>query len=182
MHPISVQLTLTQIEDPSTVGKFGRTCKKYYAIMMPLLHKRVAVAAMFHAHISKLIRGLEPYLTIAQKKQLKKEGKYKGQQERFPSHLDANAKPGCGLYVQQMIVGVSSPGKKHDYIVHRYVEEAFKNLSNLQVVEAYFLTRSVMYRHAVCYVFSCPDLLMMLAGRWRRVLLRFAICKRCACF
>jgi hypothetical protein len=108
---------------------------------MPLLHKRVAVAAMFHAHIAKLIRTLEPHLTIAQKKQLKSEGSYKGQQKQYPSHADANAKPACASYVRQLVVGVADPGRKHEYIVHRYVEEAFKNMNNLEIVEAYFLTK-----------------------------------------
>jgi hypothetical protein len=49
--------------------------------MMPLLYNRIAVAAMFHAYIPKLIRALEPHLSIAQKRQLMKEGKYKGQQK-----------------------------------------------------------------------------------------------------
>lgn len=108
---------------------------------MPLLHKRIAVAAMFHAHIPKLIRDLEPYLTIAQKKQLKKEGTYKGQQERYASKLDVKAVPACASHVRQIVVGVSDPGRKHVYIVHRYVEEAFKNLKNLEIVEAYFCTK-----------------------------------------
>jgi hypothetical protein len=109
--------------------------------MMPFLHKRVAIAAMFHAHISKLIRGLEPHLTIAQKRQLKKEGNYKGQQEEYSSLLDANGKPHCASYVRQIVVGVASAGRKHDYIVHRYVEEAFKNMNNLEIVETHVLTK-----------------------------------------
>jgi hypothetical protein len=32
------------------------------------------------------------------------------------------------------------PGRKHDYIVHRYVEEALKNMVNLEVVETRVLT------------------------------------------
>jgi hypothetical protein len=122
------------------MAKLARTCGRYYSLVMPLLYKRIAVAAMFHAHIPKLIRTLEPHLTIAQKKQLKKEGKYKGQQERYPSHLDPNAKPACASYVRQIVVGVADPGRKHEYIVHRYVEEAFKNMNNLEIVETYFLT------------------------------------------
>ena len=109
--------------------------------MMPLLHKRVAVAAMFHAHISKLIRGLEPHLTIAQKRQLKEEGKYKGQQAQYSSHLSADAKPFYTSYVRQIVAGVADPGQKHEYIVHRYVEEALKNMNNLEIVEVHFLTQ-----------------------------------------
>jgi hypothetical protein len=72
--------------------------------------------------------------------QLKKEGSYKGQQEQYPSQLDANAKPAGASYVRQIVVGVSEPGRKHEHIVHRYVEEAFKNMNNLEIVETYFLT------------------------------------------
>jgi len=107
---------------------------------MPLLHKRIAVAAPYHAHISKLIRNLEPYLTITQKRQLKREGTYKGQQERYSSKLDANEIPACASYPRQMVVGYSDPGRKHQYIVHRYVEETLKNTSNLEIAEMSFLT------------------------------------------
>jgi hypothetical protein len=104
--------------------------------MMPRLYGRIAVAAMFHAHIPKLIRTLEPHLTIAQKKQLKREGKYKGQQDRYPTGLDQTTMPICATYVTQLVVGRSDPGKRHKYIVDRYVEEAFKNMSNLEIVES----------------------------------------------
>jgi len=113
---------------------------------MPLLHKRISVSAMFHVHIAKLIRDLEPHLTIAQKKQLKKEGKYKGQQERYSTHLDANAKPDCASHVREIVVDVADPGRKHQYIVHRYVEEALRNMNNLEIVDAYFFTKSVVDR------------------------------------
>ncbi|KAH7125915.1 hypothetical protein EDB81DRAFT_810166 [Dactylonectria macrodidyma] len=141
--PIEIlDLILSNIESPSAIGKLGRTCKAYHALIMPLLHKRVAVAASFHAHIPKLIRTLEPYLTINQKKQLKREGKYRGQQERYASNLDTKAKPACADYVRHMVVGASDPGKKHLYIVHRYIEEAFKNMGNLEIVETRVLTKS----------------------------------------
>jgi hypothetical protein len=72
---------------------------------------------------------------------LKKEGKYKGQQERYPDGLDENAKPICATHVRQIIVGVVDPGKKHRYIVDRYIEEAFKNMDNLEIVETRVLTK-----------------------------------------
>jgi hypothetical protein len=143
LHEIPIMLTpLTsqQIKEPPTISAFGRTCKSLYTHMMPRLYGRITVAAMFHAHIPKLIRTLEPHLTIAQKKQLKKEGKYKGQQERYPTGLDEKAKPICATYVRQIIVGASDPGKKHKYIVDRYVEEAFKNMDNLEIVDTWMYT------------------------------------------
>ncbi|KAL6406684.1 RNI-like protein [Ilyonectria robusta] len=83
------------------------------------------------------------HMILNSKKQLKKDGKYKGQQERYPSHLDENLKPACADYVRQIVVGVSDPGRKHQYIVHRYLDEAFKNLSNLEIVETRVLTKSM---------------------------------------
>ena len=123
------------------MSALGGTCRTLYSLMMPRLYSRVAVAAMFHAHIPKLIRTLEPLLTIKQKKQLKKEGKYKGQQERYPSGLDEKAHPINATYVRQMIVGRMDPGKKHKYIVERYVDEVFKNMPNLEIVETHELTK-----------------------------------------
>jgi len=123
------------------MSKLSRSCKKFYSLMMPRLYGRIAVAAMFHAHIPKLIRTLEPLLTIKQKKQLKKEGKYKGQQERYSSGLNEDAKPICATYVRKIVVGVSDPGKKHKYIVERYLEEVFKNLDKLEIVETHVLTK-----------------------------------------
>jgi hypothetical protein len=147
--------------------------------MMPLLHNRLAVAAMFHAHISKLIRALEPHLSTAQKKQLKKEGSYKGQQERFASQVDANAKPACASYVRQIVAGVSTPGRKHEYIVHRYVEEAFKNMDNLDIVEAHFLTKYDFIDSLPIQTYCSCDLLTTSADQWDRVLRHLKTCKLC---
>jgi hypothetical protein len=109
--------------------------------MIPRLYKIIAVAATFHAHIPKLIRTLEPHLTIAQKKQLKTEGTYKGQQAQYPSGLDERAKPIYAPYVRQIIVGAVDPGKRHRYIVDRYIEEALKNMENLESVETWVFTK-----------------------------------------
>ncbi|KAF2674304.1 hypothetical protein BT63DRAFT_435437 [Microthyrium microscopicum] len=133
-------MILDNIRDSSTIGRLARTCKRYYSIMIPLLHRRIAVHAYNHAHIAKFIRGLEPYLSIAQKKQLKKEGAYKGQQARYSSKLDPKAEPVAASYVQQLSIGVADPGRKHQYICHRYVEEALKTMNNLEIVETHFLT------------------------------------------
>lgn len=123
------------ISEQPTISALSRTSKRFYALMAPRLYSRVAVAAMFHAHIAKLIRTIEPHLTIEQKSQLKREGKYKGQQEKYPSGLDEKRVPICAGYVRQLIIGVSDPGKKHKYIVDRYYEEALKNMKNLSIVE-----------------------------------------------
>ncbi|CAG9940137.1 unnamed protein product [Clonostachys rosea f. rosea IK726] len=136
-------LILDQITDPSTIGKMGRTCKKYHSIMIPRLHQRVAVTAMFHAHIQKLIQSIEPYLSISQMKTLKKKGKYKGQQETYSPHLAEHQVPECASFVRQMIIGVCDPGRKHEHIVYAYLDEAFKNMRNLQIVETMPMTKSI---------------------------------------
>ncbi|KAK9778944.1 putative F-box domain-containing protein [Seiridium cardinale] len=143
LPPEVLSMVLGNIRDLPAMAALGRTSKRFYSLTMPALYDRIAVAAMFHAHIPKLIRTLEPHLTIAQKKQLKKEGKYKGQQERFPTGLDERARPVCAEYVRRLVVGVADPGKKHKYIVLRYVEEALKNMENLEIVETRILTKSI---------------------------------------
>lgn len=140
LPPEVMKMVLDNITEQSTMSALGRTSKTFYSLMMPRLYGRIAVAAMFHAHIPKLIRTIEPHLTIAQKKQLKKEGTYKGQQERYASGLDQKAIPICAGYVRQLVVGVSDPGKKHRYICDRYVEEALKNMVNLRIVETRVLS------------------------------------------
>lgn len=108
--------------------------------MMPRLYQRVVAAAMFHAHIAKLIRTLQPHLSIAQSKQLIKEGKYKGQPAKHPGGVDPNVKPLCAGYVRDVVIGVCDPGKKHAYIVERYIEEALKNFANAERVQTWTIT------------------------------------------
>jgi hypothetical protein len=107
------------------------------------LHKRISVLARFWVHIPQVIRRIEPHLSISQKKQLKKECQYKGQQEKFPTHLDPNAVPACAGLVSQFIIGAIDPGKKHKPFVMRYCEEVLKNLHNLEALDTSELTESV---------------------------------------
>ncbi|KAF4958090.1 hypothetical protein FGADI_2648 [Fusarium gaditjirri] len=113
---------------------------RYYALVMAIIHKRISVSTSFWAHIPHVIRRIEPHLSIAQKKQLKREGQYKGQQEKFSTLLDPNAVPSCASNVRQMIIGKIDPGKRHKPFLMRYFEEVLKNLHNLEVFDAEDLT------------------------------------------
>jgi len=126
------------------MSKLTRVSKAYYSLMEPLLYNRIAVAAIDYTQIPKLIRTLEPHLSIVQKNQLKTEGKYIGQQEGYSSQLDANATPHCVAHVRQVVIGRSNPGRKDRYIVYRYVEEALKNWINLEILETHFLTKYLL--------------------------------------
>lgn len=141
LPPEILELILGHVRDPSTISKLSRTCKQFHSIMIPRLHKRVATCISFHTHIPKMIEAIQPYLTIAQNKQLKKDGKYKGQLAAFPSGVDVNAKPKSADYVRELVVGHVDPGRKHEYIVHRYIEEALRNMSNLEVVQLNRISR-----------------------------------------
>lgn len=138
--------------------------------MMPRLYGRVAVQVLHHTHAPKFIRHLEPYLTIAQKKQLKRDGReraleatyppvsrYRGtsrlmrggnfrqliektlkaQQKTYPAGLGQNETPTCSSYVRQLVIGFSRPGRGHNYIVERYIEETFKSMKNLEIVNTW---------------------------------------------
>ena len=102
---------------------------------MPRLYKRVEASVEYHAHIAKLIRSIEPALTIEQRKQLRKEGQYKGQQETFPQ-ADEKRRPEIANFIRQAAFEIGDPGQKHRFIVYRYIEELLKSASNLQVFAA----------------------------------------------
>lgn len=104
--------------------------------MTPRLYHRIAVSVPYHAHIAKMIRSIEPLLTVQQKKQLKKEGKYKGQQEKYPTGLDQKKVPICASHVKSLVLGRTDPGRKHIDFVLRYYEELLQNTTNLEIVEA----------------------------------------------
>ncbi|KAM5346029.1 hypothetical protein ACJ41O_009034 [Fusarium nematophilum] len=140
-----LQMILDNITDAPVMLVLARTSKRNYSIVMPILHKRVAIAVAYHAHIPKAIRAIKPHLSIAQKKQLKKEGKYKGQQEKFSIRLDSDSIPVCADYVRQLVIGSVDPGKKHKYIVIRYLEELFKNLHNLEAVDTMELSEPMSH-------------------------------------
>jgi hypothetical protein len=97
------------------------------------------VGALIYDHIQYLICGLEPHLCIAQKLRLKAEGTYEGQQGLYSPYLNWDAAP-CAPCVREIIVDETRAGEMHDHMVHRYVEEAFKNLHNLEVVDVSWLT------------------------------------------
>lgn len=145
------------------MSRLARTSKRFQRLLGPRMHKRITLGAGFHAHIPYLIRTLEPYLRITQRKQLKREGKYKGQQKRFSSRLDQDAVPACGRYVRQLLIGAIVPGNKHKYICLRYIEEMLKNIKNLELVDTRVLTEYI-YLMAL----RCPSsvLLTLHPVRW----------------
>jgi hypothetical protein len=111
--------------------------------MAPRLHNRVVAVALYHAHIQKLIRAIEPYLSIGVKKQLKKVGAYKGQQTEYPKDVDESAIPLCASHVRQLVIGAVDPGRKHQHICERCIEEALKSMKKLEIVDIMFLTKHV---------------------------------------
>ncbi|KAF4449107.1 hypothetical protein FALBO_16710 [Fusarium albosuccineum] len=125
------------------LSRLGRSSKRYHTLVSPHLYKSVSVSAHFHAQIPRLIRTLEPHLTIEQREQLQTEGTYRGQEDWCSYEIDWSAIPACAGDVRQIHVGVVEPGRKHKPLVHRYVEEAFKNMDNLEIVKTRVLTKSM---------------------------------------
>ncbi|KAF9773550.1 hypothetical protein IL306_008622 [Fusarium sp. DS 682] len=135
-----LQQILESVNDPKSMIRMACTSKRYYSHVMAILHKRISISTHFWAHIPHVIRRIEPHLSIAQKKQLKREAHYKGQQEKFSKRLDPNVMPPCASFVRQLIIGRIDPGKRHKWFVLRYFEEVLKNLHNLEVFDAAELT------------------------------------------
>lgn len=107
---------------------------------MRWLHKRLAVSGGKPGSLSKFIQTLEPYLTIAQKKQLRSERKVKGQQERYNGRIDEDWKPLCASCVRQLVIGPPQPGTRMGITLQRYFEEAVKHMKDLEIVETGILT------------------------------------------
>ncbi|KAF9779120.1 hypothetical protein IL306_002348 [Fusarium sp. DS 682] len=138
-----LNLILDNIDDTRTLGRLSIANKNYHAIVKPQLYKRISVSVLYHAHIAKLIRTLEPLLSINQRKQLKREGQYRGQQESFSNLIDPQKNPDVAEYVRQVILGIGDPGRNHKYMVERYAEEAIKNMNSLEIVETSIITESI---------------------------------------
>ncbi|CAG9978297.1 unnamed protein product [Clonostachys byssicola] len=139
-----IDLILDQVTDPSTMRNMARTCKKFYSVMMPRLHQRVAVNAGFHADIQKLIQSIEPYLSRSQMRALRKEkGEYNCRQKKFSPYVAEHQVPQCASFVRQLIVGDRDPDRKHEHIIHAYLNEALENMRNLQIVESMPMTKSI---------------------------------------
>ncbi|KAM0552364.1 hypothetical protein ACHAPJ_007924 [Fusarium lateritium] len=141
--PEVLNMILNNIKEPKSISTLSRVCKEFYSIMAPRLHNRVVADALYHAHIQKLIRAVEPYLSIEVKKQLKKEGTYKGQQTEYPKDVDETTIPFCASQVRQLVIGDVDPGKNHQHICERYIEEALKSMRKLEIVDVSFLTEPI---------------------------------------
>lgn len=145
MPPEVLSIILDSVEDKKEMAALCGTCKDLYELMMPRLHRRVIVSAEHFAQIQTMIRTVERYLSIAQKKEIKKMGAYKGQQETYPSGVDENKVPDSTRFIRELVIGSSSPGKKHDKITHRYIEEFVNNVPDVRVLEAYMMPRYVFF-------------------------------------
>ncbi|KAL4723012.1 hypothetical protein ACLX1H_010253 [Fusarium chlamydosporum] len=96
---------------------------------MPQLYKRVEGSVTYHAHIAKLIRSIEPALTIEQRKQLRNEGQYKGQQETFPDKVDGKRKPEIANFIQQAVFKIGDPEALNGFSERQYDFTTLKSLS-----------------------------------------------------
>lgn len=135
--PTEIQLKILQyLDDFRAMINLACTSKRHYNLAMSVVHKHIAVKVGSLDHdISNFIRRLEPHLSIAQKKQLKREGRYEGQQEMFSDLVDPDVVPTCALNARQMTIDGIHPGRKQEPIVFRYLEEILKNLKNLKVLD-----------------------------------------------
>ncbi|RGP81743.1 hypothetical protein FLONG3_128 [Fusarium longipes] len=148
LPPEVMDMIMEKFEDKASLGNLSKTSKAFHSLVMPRLYKRVEGSPHFHAHIAKHIRSIEPILTIEQRKQLKKEGKYRGQQEDFPDQADEKKRPEIADFVRQVIFQIGDPGRKHRFIVYRYIEELLGSVNNLEVFAASDITELIANRLA----------------------------------
>lgn len=102
--------------------------------MNPILYRDLVASAPCHGNIRGFIRSLQRYLTIAQRKQLRSEQHYVGQQERFMKKDNDEAIPYCTQDVKRLFIGWSNPGKNHLKVLRRYLEELLLQLKHLEAI------------------------------------------------
>ncbi|RSM08941.1 hypothetical protein CEP52_004404 [Fusarium oligoseptatum] len=138
-----LDLVLDNIQDPWTLRRLGQTCKRYHQVTKPRIQQYVHISVDSRGHVDRLIRVIEPHLSIAQRKQLLRDGQHKGQQNRFPLGVDEDEIPSCASRVRQLTFGILPQRRSHLYLAHRYLEEAFKNMQNAEIVDVGSLTPSM---------------------------------------
>ncbi|RTE72273.1 hypothetical protein BHE90_013334 [Fusarium euwallaceae] len=136
-------VALYEIQDPLTLRRLGQTCKRYHQVIKPRIQQYLHISVDSRGHVDRLIRVIEPHLSIAQRKQLLRDGQHKGQQNRFPLGVDEDEIPSCASRVRQLTFGILPQRRSHLYLAHRYLEEAFKNMQNAEIVDVGSLTPSM---------------------------------------
>lgn len=111
----------------------------FYALAMPKLHKCVAVAA--ETSPDRLIRTLSRYFSDEQIKKLEEVNKDVATELRLlPSPNNGHAKE----HVRHLRIGnIKQFGHKNANIFFPYIEEAFKSLQELEIVDTAILSEYV---------------------------------------
>ncbi|KAH7239813.1 hypothetical protein B0J15DRAFT_405605 [Fusarium solani] len=138
-----LDLVLDNIQEPLTLRRLGQTCTRYHQVTKPRIQQYLHLSFDSRGHIDKLIRAIEPHLSIAQRRQLLREGQHKGQQNRFPRGVDEDEIPACASRVRQLTFGILPQRRSHIYLANRYLDEAFKNMQNAEIVDVGSLSPSM---------------------------------------
>ncbi|PTD07181.1 hypothetical protein FCULG_00005415 [Fusarium culmorum] len=110
-------------------------------ILSNVLNKSIAVRASDDEYVYKVISRLEPFLSINQKRKLRREGKCRGQQTTVHRLIDPDVIPLGAQCVRQMTVGTIKLQVRYRQNVMRSLEEALRNLSNLEAFDTTELSR-----------------------------------------
>lgn len=148
LSPELLDLVLSKVQDRPTIRALGLTCKALYSMLIPRLHHRVSISSYSDAEVVEIIRTLGRYMDSTQKTQLNREVKFKNQQDWFPTGLDEKSKPLCASWVMRLAMGPPALNRNVRYIVSRCVEEALRNLENLETVQCWIITKSVYSMHS----------------------------------
>jgi hypothetical protein len=107
---------------------------------MPRLHRRITIPAAIDGDITQLVRTINPYLTVVQRKQLEAEGRIKGNQKKYQVGPQDKVVPRCAYFVKELIVHVDAYEKRNVYIVEEYIQALTRNLPNLETVQTRVIT------------------------------------------
>ncbi|KAM0389466.1 hypothetical protein ACHAQC_008776 [Fusarium culmorum] len=103
--PTEIQIQILSNLVPKHLMSFARTSQRNYALVMSIVNKSIAVRASDDEYVYKVISRLEPFLSINQKRKLRREGKCRGQQTTVHRLIDPDVIPLGAQCVRQMTVG-----------------------------------------------------------------------------
>ncbi|KAF3082707.1 hypothetical protein TWF569_004735 [Orbilia oligospora] len=130
-------------QDTQTLSVLTRVSKTLYKTLSARLYRDLIVAAPSNRNFPGCIKVLDRYVSISQRDSLRTNIPNPGPgpisallsiATTIPENTDQNLVPYCARYVKRLLVGWSNPGPERLPILTACLEQAFENLTELEVL------------------------------------------------
>ncbi|KAK6508740.1 hypothetical protein TWF506_010817 [Arthrobotrys conoides] len=130
-------------QDTQTLSVLTRVSKTLYKTLSSRLYRDLIVAAPSTRNFPGCIKVLDRYVSISQRDSLRTNiphpvpghiSNFLGPATAVSENTDQNLVPYCARYVKRLLVGWSNPGPERIPILTACLEQAFENLTELEVL------------------------------------------------